>query len=77
MILLLKTNHQLLMNFWDDLSLEQKQYAIKQYIAIREVEEGRAWDDIMSNPDYPEPINWMGVKNCSFKMDGILKIILN
>lgn len=62
---------------WDDLSLEQKQYAIKQYIAIREVEEGRAWDDIMSNPDYPEPINWMGVKNCSFKMDGILKIILN
>lgn len=62
---------------WDDLSLEQKQYVIKQYIATREVEENRAWDDITSNPDYPEPIDWAGVKNCSFKMDGILKIILN
>lgn len=62
---------------WDDLSLEQKQYAIKQYIAIREVEENRAWDDIISNPDYPEPIDWAGVKNCSFEVGETLKIILN
>lgn len=62
---------------WDDLSLEQKQYAIKQYIAIREVEENRVWDDIMSNPDYPEPIDWAGVKNCSFEVGETLKIILN
>lgn len=54
---------------WDDLSLEQKQYAIKQYIAIREAEENRVWDDIMSNPDYSEPINWMGVKDCAFEVD--------
>lgn len=62
---------------WDDLSLEQKQYAIRQYIAIREVEENRAWDDIMSNPDYPEPIDWAGVKNCSFEIGETLKVILN
>lgn len=62
---------------WDDLSLEQKQHAIKQYIAIREVEENRVWDDIMSNPDYPEPIDWAGVKNCSFEVGETLKIILN
>lgn len=62
---------------WDDLSLEQKQYAIKQYIAIREVEENRAWDDIMSNPDYPEPIDWAGVKSCSFEIGETLKIMLN
>lgn len=24
----------------------------------------------MSNPDYPEPINWEGVKNCTFKVNG-------
>lgn len=54
---------------WDDLSLKQKQEAIKQYISIREKEEGRSWDDIMSNPDYPEPINWMGVKDCAFEVD--------
>lgn len=55
---------------WDDLSLEQKQYVIRQYIAIREAEENRVWDDIMSNPNYPEPINWEGVKNCTFKVNG-------
>lgn len=62
---------------WNDLSLEQKQYAIRQYIAIREVEENRAWDDIMSNPDYPEPIDWTGVKNCSFEIGETFKVILN
>lgn len=62
---------------WEDLSLEQKQYAIRQYIAIRETEENRVWDDIMSNPDYPEPIDWTGVKNCSFEIGETLKVILN
>lgn len=55
---------------WDDLSLKQKQEAIKQYISIREKEEVRSWDDIMSNPDYHEPINWEGAKDCTFEVDG-------
>lgn len=86
-IIFLKTNMDKLKAFerqrlsgnitWDDLSLEQKQYAIRQYIAIREAEENRVWDDIMSNPNYPEPIDWTGVKNCSFDVGETLKIILN
>jgi len=55
---------------WDDLSLGQKQRAIRQYINVREREENRFWDDILSNPDYSEPISWDGVKNCAFEVDG-------
>lgn len=63
---------------WDDLSLEQKQSAIRQYINIREEEENRFWDDILSNPDYPEPIKWEGVKDCTFKVndEGNITVII-
>lgn len=54
---------------YEQLTDEQRQMAINQYIAIRECEEDRAWNDILSNPDYPEPIDWQGVKTCRFEYD--------
>lgn len=63
---------------WDDLSLKQQQEAIKQYIGIREKEETRSWDDILSNSDYSEPINWEGAKDCTFEVndEGNITVII-
>ena len=52
---------------WDELTPEQKQVAINQYVYIREEEENRSWNDILSNPDYDEPIDWSNVKACKFE----------
>ncbi len=52
---------------WDELTPEQKQVAINQYVYIREEEENRSWNDILSNPDYDEPIDWSNVKSCKFE----------
>lgn len=54
---------------WDELTPEQKQVVINQYVYIREEEENRSWNDILSNPDYDEPIDWSNVKSCKFKYD--------
>lgn len=54
---------------WDELTSEQKQVAINQYVYIREEEENRSWNDILSNPDYDEPIDWSNVKSCKFEHD--------
>ena len=54
---------------WDELTPEQKQVAINQYVYIREEEENRSWNDILSNPDYDEPIDWSNVKSCKFEYD--------
>ena len=53
----------------DELTPEQKQVAINQYVYIREEEENRSWNDILSNPDYDEPIDWSYVKSCKFEHD--------
>lgn len=54
---------------WDELTPEQKQVAINQYVYIREEEENRSWNDILTNPDYDEPIDWSNVKSCKFEHD--------
>lgn len=54
---------------WDELTPEQKQVAINQYVYIREEEENRSWNDILCNPDYDEPIDWSNVKSCKFEYD--------
>lgn len=54
---------------WDELTPEQKQVAINQYVYIREEEENRSRNDILSNPDYDEPIDWSNVKSCKFELD--------
>lgn len=54
---------------WDELTPEQKQVVINQYVYIREEEENKSWNDILSNPDYDEPIDWSNVKSCKFKYD--------
>lgn len=54
---------------WDELTPEQKQVAINQYVYIREEEENRSWNDILSNPDYDKPIDWSNVKSCKFEHD--------
>ncbi len=54
---------------WGELTPEQKQVAINQYVYIREEEENRSWNDILSNPDYDEPIDWSNVKSCKFEHD--------
>lgn len=54
---------------WDELTPKQKQVAINQYVYIREEEENRSWNDILSNPDYDEPIDWSNVKSCKFEHD--------
>lgn len=43
---------------WDELTPEQKRVAINQYVYIREEEENRSWNDILSN-----------VKSCKFEYD--------
>lgn len=54
---------------WDELTPKQKQVVINQYVYIREEEENRSWNDILSNPDYDEPIDWSNVKSCKFEHD--------
>ena len=54
---------------WDELTPEQKQVAINQYVYIREEEENRSRNDILSNPDYDEPIDWSNVKSFKFELD--------
>lgn len=52
---------------WDDLSLIEQEQAKEQYLSIRENKEQRGRDEVTE--EYPEPMDWRGVKECSFIRD--------
>ena len=61
---------------WDDLTLPEQEYVKEQYLSIREHEENRGRNEITQ--DYPEPIDWRGVKDCYFerKENGTIDVII-
>ena len=50
--------------FWDELTQYEKELAKEQYVYIRECEEERKRDEVTD--EYPDPIDWEGVKGCTF-----------
>lgn len=54
---------------WDDLTPAEQEQARESYICIREYEECRDRDDVISNPDYDYPIDGDYVECCKFERD--------
>lgn len=52
---------------WDDLNRTERAQARESYISIREYEEERDRDDVVSNPNYNKPIDGSGVRCCGFQ----------
>ena len=52
--------------YWNDLTEEEREMATETYIYTRECEEGRERNDVISNPDYPDPIDPEVVQGCRF-----------
>jgi hypothetical protein len=61
---------------WNDLTLPEQEYVKEQYLSIREQEEDRGRDE--TTQDYPEPMDWRGVKDCYFerKENGSIDVII-
>lgn len=63
---------------WDDLNRTERTQARESYISIREYEEQRDRNDVVSNPDYDKPIDGSGVLCCRFQRmpDGYIYVDL-
>ena len=61
---------------WNDLTLSEQEQAKETYLSIREHEEDRSRDE--TTQDYPEPMDWRGVRYCLFerKENGYIDVII-